>query len=129
MSISENIILKAKGMKKQLTAVYYAYQDKRIKALPKVIIGIAILYALSPIDLIPDFIPFIGYLDDLIIIPTLIHLAIRLIPKEIMDEAKIKAEEKPFLLKKNWTFAIIFIGIWLVILYMIISTIITIVNK
>jgi uncharacterized membrane protein YkvA (DUF1232 family) len=80
-------------------------------------------YALSPIDLIPDFIPVLGYLDDLFIIPALIALAVRLIPKDIFEEAEAKAAEEAVELKKNWAFAVIFILIWLIIIALVVKAI------
>jgi len=129
MKFSEKLQIKAKSLKKQLTAVYYAYQDPKVKLLPKIIIAISIGYALSPIDLIPDFIPVIGYLDDLIIIPALISLAIKMIPKEVMDEARRKAEAEPLILKKNWLFATIFILIWVLLLVVIIISIVKLFDR
>jgi uncharacterized membrane protein YkvA (DUF1232 family) len=75
-----------------------------------------VAYAFSPIDLIPDFIPVIGYLDDLIIVPLGISIALKLIPPFIIEENKAKAEEirqkgKP----KNWFVAVLFMLIWLFI--------------
>ena len=113
-----------KNLKREITAIYYAYQNPGVKRLPKIIILITIGYTLSPVDLIPDFIPVFGYLDDLIIIPALLALSIKLIPKEIMSEARKRAEEEPVKLKKNWFFASFFILIWIVLLTVIISGII-----
>ncbi len=107
---------KASSLKKEITALYYAYQNPKVKLLPKLIIIFTIGYALSPIDLIPDFIPVLGYLDDLIIIPALITLSIKLIPTEIMDESREKAIREPLQLKKNWFFALIFIAIWIMLI-------------
>ncbi|MBU0463762.1 MAG: DUF1232 domain-containing protein [Proteobacteria bacterium] len=84
--------------------------------LPKIIILFTLGYALSPIDLIPDFIPIFGYLDDLLILPVLITLSIKLIPHEIMEESRKKAENQPLQLKKNWFFAIVFVLIWITLL-------------
>jgi uncharacterized membrane protein YkvA (DUF1232 family) len=123
MKFSEMLKIKAPILKRELTAVYYAYQNPKVKLLPKIIIAISIGYALSPIDLIPDFIPVIGYLDDLIIIPCLISLAIKLIPRDVMDEARRKAEKEPLRLKKNWVFAIIFILVWVLLLTVIVIAI------
>ena len=114
---------KALMMKIELLTVHYAFLDKRVRLLPKILIGIAILYALSPIDLIPDFIPVLGYLDDLIIIPALISLAIKIISPQILAEARIKAENEPILLKKNWTFGILFICFWFFVLFVIVKAI------
>ena len=63
-------------------------KNPRTPRVSKVLLGVAIAYAVSPIDLIPDFIPVIGYLDDLIILPLLIWIAVRLIPKSVMMECK-----------------------------------------
>ncbi len=129
MKLAEKLKTKAKSIKKQLTAVYYAYQDPEVKLLPKIIIVICMAYALSPIDLIPDFIPVLGYLDDLIIIPALIGLAIKLIPHNVMEEAKIQAEQQPLKLRKNWIFAAIFIIIWIVLIATIVNAMINIFNR
>ena len=103
---------RAKKLKLELTAVYYAYRDPGINLLPKLIIIITLGYALSPIDLIPDFIPILGYLDDLILLPALITLSIKLIPEHIMEEVRKKAEENPLTLKKNWKAAAVIILFW-----------------
>jgi len=108
---------KVKNLKSQIVVVYYAYQSPKVGFFAKAIVAIAIGYALSPIDLIPDFIPIVGYLDDLIIVPALLTLAIRLIPNEIMSEARKRAEEEPLRLGKNWVFASIFVAIWLVAIF------------
>jgi uncharacterized membrane protein YkvA (DUF1232 family) len=75
-----------------------------------------VAYAMSPIDLIPDFIPILGYLDDLIILPLLITLCVRRIPEAIMKDSMKKAEEKPIRLKKNWLVATVIIIIWILVL-------------
>ena len=124
MSALETLQARAKSLKLHLTTIYYAYRNERLKLLPKIIIGIAILYALSPLDLIPDFIPILGYLDDLLIVPALIALAIKMIPKDIMAEAEEKAKKEPIYLKKNWTFAVIFAVIWIAIAYVVVSAIV-----
>lgn len=106
---------KARTLKRQTGALYYASSDRRVGLLPKMIIGAAILYALNPIDIIPDFIPVIGYLDDLILLPGLIALAIRLIPDNLWQEALHKAEEKPVALKKKRALGIFTVTIWVLI--------------
>lgn len=72
--------------KKEIKFYQAVIKDPRTPKLSKFFLGLAVAYALNPVDLIPDFIPIIGYLDDLIVIPALIFIAVKLIPKEIMRE-------------------------------------------
>jgi uncharacterized membrane protein YkvA (DUF1232 family) len=122
-SMGNSLRTRAKDLKRQLSAVYYACLDPRVRTLPKIIIGVCIAYALSPIDLIPDFIPVLGYLDDLVIIPALIGLAIRLIPKEVFNEARDRAEREPISLKKNWAFAVVFVALWIAVVALVVRAI------
>lgn len=124
MPILQNLKERSKKLKRELQAVYYAFLHPKVGPLPKLIIGLAMGYALSPIDLIPDFIPVLGLLDDLIIVPSLIALSIKLIPPEIMQECRRKAEREPASLRKNWLAAILFISIWLILIYFIIRAIV-----
>ena len=79
---------RARALKKEISAVYFATKDPRTPWYAKAVAFCTIAYALSPIDLIPDFIPILGYLDDLFIVPAGIALAIRLIPPEVLAEAR-----------------------------------------
>ncbi len=83
---------KARELKKEIYALYYACQDGRIPWYVKFLASCAIAYALSPIDLIPDFIPVLGLLDDLILLPLAITLILKLIPTDIMDDCCRQAE-------------------------------------
>ena len=103
--------------------MYYAYRNPGTKLLPKIIIFLTLGYALSPVDLIPDFVPVLGYLDDLILIPALISLSIKLIPKEVLDEARERAAREPLQLRKNWYFAALFILIWIVLITAVIMSV------
>ena len=112
----------AKALKHNISALYLAYKRRDVPVLAKIIIIITIAYALSPIDLIPDFIPVLGYLDDLIILPFLIFLSLKLIPADIFAECKEQAknlwkDEKP----KKWYYAIPIMVIYGVILFVIIK--------
>jgi uncharacterized membrane protein YkvA (DUF1232 family) len=91
----------------------------------KIIIVVAVIYALSPIDLIPDFIPVLGYLDDLIILPLLIYVSIKIIPKDILEECKEKAMEIKIIDEKNkkWYYGIPIIIIWVIIGIIVLKTI------
>jgi uncharacterized membrane protein YkvA (DUF1232 family) len=109
---------KVKTLKSQVMVLVLAYRDKRTPFLAKLLIGITIGYLFSPVDLIPDFIPVLGLLDDLIIVPALILLSIKLIPVNVLDKARQIARANPRQLKKtNWFFAIIIVVIWLLALY------------
>lgn len=120
---------RARRLKKEILTIYFAYQHPDMPLMPRILIFITLGYALSPIDLIPDFIPVLGYLDDIIIIPALISLAIRLIPEEIIIESRARAEHERPELKKNRLFTGIFISIWIIILASITLAIIHAVSK
>jgi len=72
--------------KKEIEFYRSVLKDSRTPKLSKFFLGMAVGYALNPIDLIPDFIPILGYLDDLIIVPALIFIAVKLIPKKLLQE-------------------------------------------
>jgi uncharacterized membrane protein YkvA (DUF1232 family) len=108
---------KARGLKIQTAALYYACRDPRVPWYAKALAGAVVAYAFSPIDLIPDFIPILGYLDDLVIIPLGVSLALKMVPPAVMAECKVKAEasldqEKP-IYKLAGAIIILF---WLVVL-------------
>lgn len=79
-------------IRREIRVYRLVLQDKRTPRLAKWLLGAAIGYALSPIDLIPDFIPIVGHLDDVLIVPALFALAVRLVPKEIIAECRHKVE-------------------------------------
>lgn len=115
MSFAQRLRARAHELKRDLTALYYASLDARVGWWPKFLLGLALAYALSPIDLIPDFIPVLGQLDDLIIVPALLAWAARSIPRELLAEARTKAEEHPLRLPPNWFSAGAFILFWVVV--------------
>jgi uncharacterized membrane protein YkvA (DUF1232 family) len=83
----------AAGLKKELFALYLAARDPRVPWYVRAFMALVLAYAFSPIDLIPDFIPVLGYLDDLVIIPLGIVLALKMIPAQVMAEARERARE------------------------------------
>ena len=83
---------RTRGLKKEVFAVYLAARDPRTPWYAKGLVLLIVAYTLSPIDLIPDFVPVLGYLDDLIIVPGGIWLAVRMIPPEVLAEAHNAAE-------------------------------------
>ena len=84
----------ARKLKRNITALYYAVLDPRTPWYAKAFAVLVVAYAISPIDLIPDPIPVLGYLDDLLLLPLGIWLALRLIPPAVMVEAREKATEQ-----------------------------------
>jgi uncharacterized membrane protein YkvA (DUF1232 family) len=105
----------AKKLKQDLFVLYFSYKDKRVPWYAKAVAICVVAYAFSPIDLIPDFIPVLGYLDDLLLIPLGISLALKLIPSIVIEENRAKAEGlrkngKP----KNWFVGFLFIFIWII---------------
>jgi len=81
----------AKALKRDVVALWLAARDARTPLCAKLLAGAVAAYALSPIDLIPDFIPILGYLDDLVIVPLGVVLAVKLIPTALMAEFRAKA--------------------------------------
>jgi uncharacterized membrane protein YkvA (DUF1232 family) len=82
----------AHNLKRDTILLYVAARDPRVPWYAKAVAGLVAAYALSPIDLIPDFVPILGYLDDLIIVPLGIRLTLRLVPKELIPELRTRAE-------------------------------------
>ena len=120
----KKIKIKANELKYNVSALYLAYKRKDVPIFAKIIILIAVAYALSPIDLIPDFIPVLGYLDDLLIVPFLVFIALKLISKQTMDECREQAKDlwkdgKP----KKWYYAIPIIAIYLLFIFIVLKKI------
>lgn len=106
---------KARGLKRETHALYLACRDSRTPWYAKILAACIVGYAFSPIDLIPDFIPILGLLDDLILIPIGIALIIKIIPAEVMNDCRQKASEttdKP----TNWYAASFIILIWILLI-------------
>jgi uncharacterized membrane protein YkvA (DUF1232 family) len=120
-----NLKVRARKLKSDIPAIFIALKKKETPVIAKIFAGITIVYALSPIDFIPDFIPVIGLLDDLILLPVLATITIKFIPENIFKQCRIEAENlwssgKP----KMWYFAIPIIFIWVVLLVLIIKLVI-----
>ena len=106
----------ARRLKAETYALYLAYRDPRVPWYAKLFAACVVGYAFSPIDLIPDFIPILGYLDDLLLVPLGIAIAIKLIPSPVLDECRAKAKDlldggKPV----NRLAAAIIVAIWLLL--------------
>jgi uncharacterized membrane protein YkvA (DUF1232 family) len=106
----------ARTIKQELHAIYLACKDPRTPWYAKAMAVCIVGYALSPIDLIPDFVPILGYVDDLILLPLGIAMVKRMIPPAVFDECRSKAKEasaKGF--RKNWIAAGVIIAIWVML--------------
>ena len=119
---------KAKRLSTEVHALSLALRDPRVPWYAKTLALIVVAYALSPVDLIPDFIPVLGYADDLILIPAGIYLTLKLIPREVMEECRQKARSEPISGKSKWVAAAIIIFIWLVVVYLVIRFILEVVS-
>jgi len=118
MTFKENLESRIKKVKIEIMALWYAARDKRTPWYAKGLALLVTAYAFSPVDLIPDFIPVLGYLDDLVLIPAGIALAIKLIPGEVMAESRVKAMEnkqKPVSIVGGIIIALIWLGILFVV--------------
>jgi len=112
ISLSQYLKQKADALKKETFALYYAARDPRTPLAAKILAGIIVAYVVSPIDLIPDFIPVLGFLDDLVLVPLGIILCLRMIPPQVMAEARIAAQ-KQVETTKSWVAAAVVIAIWI----------------
>ena len=93
MSPGERWRTEARRLKREVYALYLACRDPRVPWYAKALAAGIVAYALSPIDLIPDFIPIVGYLDDLVLLPLGVLVVRRLIPEPVMTECRLRAEE------------------------------------
>jgi uncharacterized membrane protein YkvA (DUF1232 family) len=104
----------ARDVKRDVFALYLAARDPRVPWYAKALAALVAAYALSPIDIIPDFIPVLGYLDDLIILPLGIAAVVRLIPGEVMADLRLQAEERIFTRPRSWFGASVVVLLWVI---------------
>ena len=112
----------AKKLKRDVPAVFLALKDRETPLFAKIMAAVTVAYALSPIDLIPDFIPVLGYLDDVILLSALIVITVKLIPAPVLERCRAQSEGmlkngKP----KKWVYAVPIVWIWLVIIALLIK--------
>ena len=105
----------AKDVKRDVLALYLAARDPRVPWYAKALAALVAAYALSPIDIIPDFIPVLGYLDDLILLPLGIAAVVRLIPDEVMADLRSQAEERILTQPRSWVGASVVVLLWVVV--------------
>jgi len=110
----------ARRLKRDVLALYLSVRDKRVPWYAKLVAGCVVAYALSPIDLIPDFIPVLGLFDDMLLLPLGIALAVRLIPPDILEENRQKASQmatRPI----SRAGAVAIVVFWLIILLILVA--------
>jgi len=117
----ENLKEQARKLKSNINLLIKAFKHPKTPWYAKIIIFLTVAYAFSPIDLIPDFIPILGYLDDLLIVPAGISLSIKLIPKEVIDECKEIQEAEGNMKKSGVLAAIVIAAFWLWIITLILK--------
>lgn len=115
---------RARKLWQDVPAVFLALKDRETPVLVKALAGVTVAYALSPIDLIPDFIPVLGYLDDVLLLPALIALTVRLIPRDVWARCRAQSavlwtDGTP----KKWYYAIPIVLLWLLVIWLIIRAI------
>jgi len=115
-SFTERLKIWAKSLKRQCVVLMFVMKHPQTPWLAKLIGGLTLLYALSPIDLIPDFIPVLGYLDDLLLVPIGIWLTVKLVPDSIWKECENQALEYEGKPAKDWRGVILVVIIWAAIL-------------
>ncbi|MES2026864.1 MAG: YkvA family protein [Pseudomonadota bacterium] len=111
----------AKRIKRDVIVLWFARKHPETPFLAKVVCVVAVVYALSPIDLIPDFIPILGYIDDVLLVPALIWLAVRMLPPHVLADCRVQADDwitkyakKP----KSYAGAVLVILIWGLLAYL-----------
>jgi uncharacterized membrane protein YkvA (DUF1232 family) len=112
---------KAKELKQNIAILGVALRNKRTPWYAKAVLFLVVSYALSPIDLIPDFIPVLGLLDDLLLLPLGIALGIKLIPEDVWMECRQIAEKQNIQGKKNWFVGGLIILIWLILIVILVK--------
>jgi uncharacterized membrane protein YkvA (DUF1232 family) len=114
VGVIDSLKKRSRRLKAEVYGLYYAARDPRTPWYAKALAAGIVAYALSPIDLIPDFVPVLGYLDDLILIPLGISLTLKLIPGEVLSESRARARESMGKRKPtSWTAGAVILLLWL----------------
>lgn len=106
----------AKAFKLEVYVLYFAYRDPRTPWYAKILVGLVVAYALSPIDLIPDPIPVLGLLDDLLLLPIGVLFARKLLPSQVLEDCRKKAIENTAEKPTSWAAAAAIVAIWLAVI-------------
>jgi len=124
MSMFTSLKVQAKQLKQHTLTVYFAARDPRTPLLVRALAVFVAAYALSPIDLIPDFIPVIGYLDDIFLVSLGLALVVRLTPPEVLESSREQARQaasRPI----SYTAAAFFVALWLVVAWVIVRWVVS----
>ena len=129
MKVLEGWKQRARQLKVETYAVYLAYRDPRVPWHARVFAACVVAYAFSPIDLVPDPIPILGYLDDLVLVPLGIAVALKMIPPEVMAECRERAdaamrEGKP----TNWKAAAPIVSLWIIMALLVVAVMVRVVR-
>ena len=121
---------RARQLRADTYALYLAYRDPRVPWYAKALAMLLAVYALSPIDLIPDFIPVLGYLDDLILVPLGVLLVVRMIPPTVWEECRAEAAKWPSQDRpRSWAAAAIVVTLWLLLVALLIALVMRAVSR
>lgn len=121
MGLLDRLRSRAQILKRETLALYLAARDPRTPWYAKLLAVVIVAYALSPIDLVPDFIPVLGYLDELVLIPAGIALVLKLIPPAVMEDAHARADDVLDRAKKTAVWAgVVIVALWLLVAWVVI---------
>jgi uncharacterized membrane protein YkvA (DUF1232 family) len=121
---------RARQLRADTYALYLAYRDPRVPWYAKALAILLAAYALSPIDLIPDFIPVLGYLDDLILVPLGVILVVRMMPETVWEECRAEAAKWPSQDRpRSWAAAAVVVTLWLLLLAFLVVLVMRLVSR
>lgn len=109
---------RAAKLEREVHTLYLAFRDSRTPLRAKAVIALIVAYAISPIDPIPDVIPGVGYLDELVVLPVGIAIALRLIPEDVMTECRQRAGDEINVGPARWLIGAIVIALWIAIAFL-----------
>ena len=117
MQVLDRLRIDAEKLRLELSALFLVYQDPRTPWYAKLFTALVVAYALSPIDLIPDFVPVLGYLDDLLIVPLGISLALRMVPSDVIEDCRERAKSAQSEVQhRSWLGISLVVIAWLAVL-------------
>ena len=114
---------KAQRLGTDVYILWLALRDPRTPWYAKALAAVVVAYAVSPIDLIPDFIPVLGYIDDLVLVPAGIYLALKLVPREVIEKYRQQVKPEAIAGTSRWVAAALIIALWLLVVYLVVSII------